>query len=279
MKKKRSSEGLSIGQLSSLIGMEPSAMRFYESRGLVAPDKDRGNSYRSYKPAESCALLMARLYRSFGIGLDATADLITEGSHGGLTAALDEVRAELEAEAARLSRTLSALDRYRDECEKAIAGVAEGPEAARFEEVSLPATKYVITIDSGMALDEPERRAIARSWMEKLPEAYFALIIPARAFLGFESLYGKWGFALEAEGLEDSETGIAGMFPAADCLALSFLRQNSGMLTESELEAVRAKFAATGKELAGDVRGRFLEILVDEEGPHYLYRLYFPFYR
>ena len=146
-------------------------------------------------------------------------------------------------------------------------------------ETRIPAMKYVFTIESGYALEEPARTALVRAWMEERPHASYALLIPAKAFLGEESLGCKWGFALEAEGLENCERGIAEHYPAAECVAFSFIRERADMIRPEELGALRSRFAATGLKLAGDLRGSFLEILGTQDNPRYLYRIYLPIYR
>jgi|GEM_PF-1452893 len=269
----RTRNGITIGRLASLIGLAPSAMRYYEGEGLVAPAKQDRNSYRRYTPAESCALLMARRYRSLGLDLKRTARLLAEGAPEALASALAERESELESEAARIERARRALGAYRAEVEVAMR---QGESLA---EARLPAMKYVFTIDSGYALDDPARSALVRSWMEALPCVSYSLVIPRRAFLGLEDLSCRWGFGIEAESLEPPERGIAESFPAADCLALSFLRQEAGTLEPGEVSALRDRFAASGLELAGDPRGTFLGILGAKEEPRYLYRIYMPVYR
>lgn len=270
---RRGSEGLTIGQLASLIGMAPSAMRFYEDKGLVAPEKRDDNSYRSYLPAESCGLLMARLYQSFGLGLDRTAAILGKGEHDQLMTALDERGAEIEAEIERLVQAKRALEGYRREC-----AAASGREG-KLEIVSLPAMKYLFTIDSGYALDEPERAAIVRSWTARLPGLSYSLLIPEAAFLGLGSLSCRWGFGLEGAELDREERDFAELRPPAECVALSLLREAAGMIKEGELEPLRSRFAETGFKPAGDVSGRFIEIVRTASGLRYLYRIYIPFYR
>jgi DNA-binding transcriptional MerR regulator len=248
-------------------------MRFYEDKGIISPEKRSENSYRKYMPAESCALLIARLYQSFGLGLDRTARLIETSDHEELLSALDQRSAELEAEIARLSGTRLALARYREESEKAIAG-GEG-----FEESRLPSMKYVFTIDSGFSLDEPKRAALVRAWMADLPGVSYAILIPQATFLGLEPAGCKWGFGVEGESIESNERGLAQLYPATDCLGISLVREKAGMIEPTELADMRERFAATGLKLAGDLRGRFLEILGGKSAPRYLYRIYIPFYR
>jgi MerR family transcriptional regulator, copper efflux regulator len=269
----RSREGLTIGRMASVIGMAPSAMRFYEDKGIIFPGKRRENSYRTYMPAESCALLLARLYQSFGLGLGRTARLLNAGDHEELLEALDQRRTELEAEIDRLARANLALASYREECERAIAGFAG------FEEARLPPMKYLFTIDSGYSLDEPERAALVRSWMSDLPDISYAVLIPQATFLGLEPPACKWGFSVVGGSIEKREQDFVQLFPATDCLAISLARDHAGMIEPEELESIREQFAATGLKLAGDLRGRFLEMLGRKDSPRYIYRIYIPINR
>ncbi|MFI9175482.1 MerR family transcriptional regulator [Streptomyces lincolnensis] len=44
--------GLRIGEVAALLGVRPSALRVWESAGLLTPPRERGTSYRTYGPAD-----------------------------------------------------------------------------------------------------------------------------------------------------------------------------------------------------------------------------------
>jgi len=59
-----------IGELAAQIGIESSAIRYYESAGVL-PEPDRtASGYRTYTPADVDRLRFVTLARSLGVGLD-----------------------------------------------------------------------------------------------------------------------------------------------------------------------------------------------------------------
>ena len=57
-----------IGDLSRTIGLEPTAIRFYESEGLVSPR--RVGHMRIYSEADAERLLLVKEFRKFGLSLN-----------------------------------------------------------------------------------------------------------------------------------------------------------------------------------------------------------------
>lgn len=271
---------LTIGQLSDFVGVAPSTMRFYESKGIVAPEKDSQNSYRAYTAPESCRILLSRLYQSFGFSLAETADLLQAREHGRLMSSLEERARLVEEELSRLMAIRDELRLYRQDCEKADpSAMAPGGEAqgraGGFERVSLPAMRCIFTITSSSPDCEEERAKIARDWMRGQPLPAFIFLVPEGAFLGSEGFSSRWGFSLQEEAGEAPED-LVEAYPAGEALSITFIRKRADRIDREELEPIIGAFTATGNRISGPVWGRFLEILDTDQGERYLYRLFIP---
>lgn len=59
-----------VQQLSRLTGLTPRTLRYYDSIGLLRPERDRENEYRRYGPAEVDRLQQILLYREMGLPLE-----------------------------------------------------------------------------------------------------------------------------------------------------------------------------------------------------------------
>lgn len=59
-----------IGQLATRTGLTPSAIRFYESIGLLPPADRTSNGYRAYGEDAVLRLQILTLSQSFGLSLD-----------------------------------------------------------------------------------------------------------------------------------------------------------------------------------------------------------------
>ncbi|MGM9482663.1 MerR family transcriptional regulator [Roseateles sp. NT4] len=61
---------MKIGELATRTGLAPSAIRFYESQGLLPPARRAGNGYRVYGEDAVQRLQIVTLSQSFGLSLD-----------------------------------------------------------------------------------------------------------------------------------------------------------------------------------------------------------------
>jgi hypothetical protein len=135
---------------------------------------------------------------------------------------------------------------------------------------------YVFTIRNGSPDCDEERASIAREWMGDSPLPSFFFLVPEAAFLGGEAFSTRWGFGLESGRRKPARAGLIESYPGGEALATNFLREKTAKLDREELAAIIGAFRATGREIAGPVRGRFLEIVDAGEKELYFYRLYIP---
>jgi len=98
---------LTIARFAELTGISPSALRFYERRGLLLPARRLPNGYRAYAPEQAETAQTLNSLREAGIGLREIRRFLDAGA--------DERRALLEAWREEVAARLLALrvaDRY-----------------------------------------------------------------------------------------------------------------------------------------------------------------------
>ena len=61
---------MKINEMAQRVGMTSKNIRFYEAEGLLNPQRNRQNGYRSYGPAEEEALRRIKLMRKLGLPLE-----------------------------------------------------------------------------------------------------------------------------------------------------------------------------------------------------------------
>ena len=71
-------KGIKIGQISEILGIQPSAIRYYEDCGLVEPMKDTQSGYRLYNPVDCGKIMCARSFRSMGFSIQDSKELMTQ---------------------------------------------------------------------------------------------------------------------------------------------------------------------------------------------------------
>ena len=61
---------MKINEMAQRVGMTSKNIRFYEAEGLLTPQRNRQNGYRSYGPAEEETLRRIKLMRKLGLPLE-----------------------------------------------------------------------------------------------------------------------------------------------------------------------------------------------------------------
>jgi MerR family transcriptional regulator, redox-sensitive transcriptional activator SoxR len=103
---------LGIGEAARRVGLAPSAIRYYESEGLL--DAPRGaDGRRRYGPAELRILAFIAVGRDMGLGLAGIRDALRPGPQG-WAAVVDAQVALLDARIARAARAREMLLAGRD---------------------------------------------------------------------------------------------------------------------------------------------------------------------
>lgn len=108
----RSRSSVGIGEAARRVGLTPSAIRFYESKGLLTP-APRSGGRRRYGPEELRTLAFIRIGRDLGLGLGAVGAAL-HPQPGGWAALVDEQIALLDAEIARAQQTRAVLVEARE---------------------------------------------------------------------------------------------------------------------------------------------------------------------
>ena len=107
--------GLTVGQVSERSGAAPSALRFYERRGLISADRTASNQ-RRYRGDVLCRVAMIRVCQQAGLSLaqisTAMAEAVPDGQIPGpqeWEQLAQHLRREVTSRISELDRLLSAL--------------------------------------------------------------------------------------------------------------------------------------------------------------------------
>jgi len=103
---------LTIGELAARSGVAPSALRFYESRGLIRSQRSGGNQ-RRYGRAELRRVAFIRIAQRVGLSLDEIAEALATLPGNRTPTKADWARLSA-AWRARLDEQIGLLERLRD---------------------------------------------------------------------------------------------------------------------------------------------------------------------
>lgn len=102
-----------IGELATIVGVNPKTIRFYEGRGLLPPPARLPSGYRDYGPADEARLSFIRTAQRLGLSLDDIGEIIAFKERGERPCRY--VLSVVEAQVADIDRRLGELVRLRAE--------------------------------------------------------------------------------------------------------------------------------------------------------------------
>lgn len=87
-----------INQVSRFLNLSKEMIRYYEKQGVIEPDRNSSNNYRTYNIQSIFWLLEARQYKNLGINISDIPLLRTDGYISKTTDYLDELLVDLKSE-------------------------------------------------------------------------------------------------------------------------------------------------------------------------------------
>ena len=101
-----------IGELAKASGIAPTALRFYERRGLLRARRS-ANGYRTYNEADVARVRFVRAAQALGFGLEEIERVLTMSDRAG-TASAASLAPLARAKLAEIEDKISALARLKD---------------------------------------------------------------------------------------------------------------------------------------------------------------------
>ncbi len=192
-----------IGPISKLFGIPAETLRYYESSGILEPQKDASSGYRYYTPWEVNLLALCRIYRGFGFSLVDTQKMMHEDTVEQLFHRLVQRESELIETIGHYQHILHLLARWRSALANAERWVG------RFSEEDSPELLF-LHHRYGYELDLSDSVAdLTPKWVNAMPAVS----------LGFEIMdhpLRKGNTAVEPEEEKYAETRWGLVIPLAD---------------------------------------------------------------
>jgi|SRR3990172_5686508 len=104
---------MQIGEVARSVGLEASAIRYYETHGIVPPPERTPAGYRDYDDDDVELLRFVRRLRSLQLPLDDVREIISLRTDGQAPCA--QVREALARETTAIDQRIEDLQRLRDE--------------------------------------------------------------------------------------------------------------------------------------------------------------------
>lgn len=165
---------MTIGELEKLTGMNRTALRYYDSEGLLDPERGE-NGYRMYSEEDVMSLVQLKQLNALGVELSELPDVKNQISCADIYRCLIGKEQQIENEIEELYQKLSRLRLHVDafkECTADETTVQEGRMIGAYRIYYQPPK-----------LDHPNTAAIFKRWMAEVPHTYSTVRIPQKALL------------------------------------------------------------------------------------------------
>ncbi|MDO4492589.1 MAG: MerR family transcriptional regulator [Clostridia bacterium] len=167
---------LTIGDLERLTGIPKATLRYYDSIGLLCPERREGSNYRRYTQEDLVRLVQVRQLNALGLQLS---ELPAEGKDTGCGDLNDSLVARQRALEEEIDRAIDQLGRLRLH----INSFGQALEAEHTIKLAHTSGNYrLFPTDPGVA-EHPETAEIVRKWISLAPHCYSCVRVRKESLL------------------------------------------------------------------------------------------------
>lgn len=183
---------ISISALSITYGLTPEALRYYEEKGLLKPERTPSSGFRRFSIGDMQKLGIIKSLQRQGFSLDEVKHILTSCPQSELVAMMDEKRAELRCQItlsrAIYDRLTTTTDLLRDK-----------ERLLMQPHLCAGAAAYLIDFDSVAALwQDVPKNPLLKDLIDALPLTSYCSIVPLARLQG-EDTPVRVGIAAPAE--------------------------------------------------------------------------------
>lgn len=226
----RNSKRYKIGEVSELLGISTQSIRYYESLGIIKPEKNPISGYRYYSAWDINMLVRARAYRQQGFTVNEVVAIMTDFNLTHTVDALSRKEGELRQE---IAEKVKLIMNVRDN-QRILQDAISGRNKITFE--YRPAMHF---LQSQVGYDMIiSRKEIIGTWIQR----YAAFILPGGVYLGPGKNDVAYGLFVDDSKLGEvdfkNEEEVQAL-PSQFCLTSSFF---SGSNTELKYSSFQFAF-------------------------------------
>jgi len=245
-----------ISEISRMIGLSVSGIRYYEKAGVISPLRGENGKYREFSLHELQLLLMCKYYRQCGFSIQESIDLLKQSDSSKVKLKMKTRCNQLEQEITRQQMMLELMkEKTRGlDC-------LEGPLSC-ITEVRSPALLRLKLWRPGMEEHEYAPFSQIMEWFSYNPFIDSCLILPEERLLhGSGLLETEWGLSIEesfANRLGIIPNKQVERIPSCDCVRL-MVRVNEDLTIDADqLSPARQYLADHDLTIVGDAISRML---------------------
>ena len=271
-----------IRTAAKMLGVSPSALRFYERKGFIASGRDAQSGYRYYRRPNFTHIIRARFLQSLGFTLGQASESLLEGWD--VRTWQDALRQQQD-DIALQQQKLAKAQVLLAEQQAFLDGLPAQVGAYRMVQ-SEPMYWFCHSDEQEQMAEDPRDLQQASVWMDRFPLVRYVLRVNRAQLSHVEDdpqLF-TWGFGVSAQDFplcrfDPSDAYVT--LPAQTCVyTVVRLPLQSGVSADTRLmRGAMAYIRAQGLQVAGDAWGRYRCALQEPDAVYKYYEVYIPVQR
>ncbi len=245
----------SIREFAELVGVSVDTLRLYEKHGIILPEKNKKNGYRSFNDFDARDMLMSRWYRSLELSITEARYLTGEAEMQQIIHRISRQKEQLEEELLRKKLLLEKITDITSE----YGDIERRQRKCSVEEIS--AIYRITQTRQNTLLKKPNLSKIVEEWMKFLPFVHYSFHIKQKETSSHNDIYNyNWGLAIgeeDAKRLNIKYMDKVDYIPPARCVS-SVITTSNDYLTKSSLAFMFQFMEEKGYEISGDIYGKII---------------------
>ena len=185
-----------IGDVARILGISPDLIRYYEEKGVVAPQKDPCNNYRYYDTWDINFLIDCLWFKNFGFGIEQVAHIVSQNTYDALLDNLADRGNEILASIRYQELLLHRIRKYSESLTR-LRGYLGNCDIRRSAEFVRYLNRYNTIYDN-----DSEMQLLSRQWLKYMPFSRRYFEVPEDGLLGEGDDYA-WGFSIGMQYVEE----------------------------------------------------------------------------
>ena len=259
----------SMSQFQERTGVSRETLRFYETRGLIRPQRREGSNDRVYSDMDGLEVLRIKTMQAFQLSLDNIRDTSASLSLAEQEAHLSGLELQLEEQLAHIQNELACIRKKHSFVREAMTA---GDSVSELNTYGI----YKLMLLGDEVKVSPKMKEIAAQWLNCMPMCEIGWHIDRKALeeSGEKPVPTQIGLMMLPRYADDYHVSIespAFLFPDGYSIRMMIAAADPFHITRAQLEPLYAHAKRKGYRIVSDISGRYSGYSCENGMPRYYF--------
>lgn len=261
----------SMSQFRERVGISREALRFYESRGLITPQRKEGSNYRVYSDMDGLGVLRIKIMQSFRLSLDQIRERSKEISLAEQDAYLTQVEMHMEEQLRHAQNELARIRKNHSFVRDAMGAQGEVCELDTYGIYKL------MLLGEGVQRDIHMEKTVSQ-WLSHMPMCDVGWHISRERLeaAGDEPVPTQIGLMMLPRYVDEYNVSIAPpvfFFPPGHSIRMMLGLENPFAITRAQAQPLFDYARQHGYRMVSEISGRYSGYACENGVPRYYFSM------